>query len=33
LRRPTLPQVPAVDQVDDVLPWLDQLTASMARGV
>jgi precorrin-6A/cobalt-precorrin-6A reductase len=33
LRRPALPEVPAVHQVEDVLPWLDQLTASMARGV
>jgi precorrin-6A/cobalt-precorrin-6A reductase len=34
LRRPVLPQVPAVDKVEDVLAWLDHArTVSSARGV
>jgi precorrin-6A/cobalt-precorrin-6A reductase len=34
LRRPTLPQVPAVDKVEEVCAWLDHaLTVSSDRGV
>jgi len=34
LRRPGLPQVPAVETVEDVVAWLDHAcTASIARGV
>jgi precorrin-6A/cobalt-precorrin-6A reductase len=34
LRRPALPQTPAVDKVEAALAWLDHaLTASIARGV
>jgi precorrin-6A/cobalt-precorrin-6A reductase len=34
LRRPTLPQVPAVERVEDVVAWFDHaLASSTARGV